>query len=262
MKIYALYFSPTNGTRKVLDILISAWDCEKEYIDLSGRNHSSLDISFSDEDICVVAVPSFSGRVPQFILPKLHKINGNGTKAMLVTAYGNRAFDDTLLELKDTMENCGFICKCAVAAVTRHSVLPQYGKGRPDLDDIEELKQFSVKCKENMKMSFGQANVPGHRPYRKYVSVPIYPKANKQCTNCGLCYKKCPVGAISVNNYRICDRSKCISCLQCVSACPKKARRINSVVLKIAEMKMRKLCSERKKNEIYIPDENEQTAPI
>lgn len=197
MKIYALYFSPTGGTKKVLDILISAWDCEKEYIDLSRSNNLSLDISFSNEDIC------------------------------------------------------------AVAAVTRHSVIPRYGKDRPDLADVEELKQFSLKCKEMMQMSLGQADVPGHRPYRKYISVPIYPKGNKQCTNCGLCYKKCPVGAISDENYRTCDRSKCISCLQCVSACPKKARKINPVVLKIAEVKMKKLCSERKKNEIYIPDEND-----
>lgn len=58
---------------------------------------------------------------------------------MLVTAYGNRAFDDTLLELKDTMKICGFICNCALAAVTRHSVLPKYGEGRQDYDDAEEL---------------------------------------------------------------------------------------------------------------------------
>ena len=34
MKLYALYFSPTGGTKKVLDIFCSAWDCQKEYISL------------------------------------------------------------------------------------------------------------------------------------------------------------------------------------------------------------------------------------
>ncbi|MBQ3543623.1 MAG: 4Fe-4S ferredoxin, partial [Lachnospiraceae bacterium] len=187
MKIYALYFSPTGGTKKVLDILISAWDCEKEYIDLSDRNNASISISFASNDICVVAVPSFSGRVPQFIIPKLRKIQGKGIRAVLVTAYGNRAFDDTLLELKDTMEGCGFICSCAIAAVTRHSVLPRYGEGRPDFADIEELKQFSRKCKEIMEKSSLTVTVPGNRPYRKYVLIPINPKGNKQCINCGLC---------------------------------------------------------------------------
>lgn len=255
MKIYALYFSPTGGTKRVLDILISAWDCEKEYIDLSDRNNSSIKISFSSNDICVVAVPSFSGRVPQFIIPKLREIQGKGIKAMLVTAYGNRAFDDTLLELKDTMEECGFTCSCAIASVTRHSVLSKYGKGRPDSADINELKQFSKKCKEIMEKSSLIVTVPGNRPYRKYVSIPINPKGNKQCINCGLCYRRCPVSAIPYENYQVCDRSKCISCLQCVSVCPEKARQVSYVILKIAELKMRKLCSQRKMNELFIPCE-------
>ena len=255
MKIYALYFSPTGGTKKVLDILVSAWECEKEYIDLSNRNNSSLDISFADNDICVVAVPSFSGRVPQFIIPKLQTLQGSGIKAMLIATYGNRAFDDTLLELKDTMEMCGLICSCAVAAVTRHSVLPKYGEGRPDSDDVEELKQFSVKCKEIMEKYSSTVIVPGNKPYRKYVSIPIKPKANKYCTNCGLCYQKCPVQAIPCENYQTCDTSKCISCIQCVAICPMKSRRINPIILKIAEIKMKNLCKGRKENKLFVPHE-------
>lgn len=252
MKIYALYFSPTGGTKKVLDILISAWNCKKEYIDLSDRDNSVFDITFESQDICVVAVPSFSGRVPQFIIPKLQKLQGKGIKAMLITAYGNRAFDDTLLELKDTMESCGFICSCTVAAVTRHSVMPKYGKGRPDLTDIEELKEFSVKCKRKIEESCDTVIVPGNRPYRKYVSIPIIPKATKQCTNCGICYRRCPVYAIDSGNYHRCDSKKCISCLQCVTVCPRNARQVNPVILKLAEIKMKKLCRERKMNELYV----------
>lgn len=252
MKIYALYFSPTGGTKKTIELLISAWECEKQYIDLSTNNDSILEISFNKNDICVVAVPSFSGRVPGFVVPKLRKLCGNGIKAILVTAYGNRAFDDTLLELKDIMDKCGFLCSCAVAAVTRHSVLPKYGEGRPDSADIEELKQFSVMCKETIEKSFSSVMVPGNRPYRKYVAIPIKPKANKQCINCGICYRKCPVQAIPCDNYQICDKDKCISCLQCVAVCPKKARQINPLILKLAEIKMRKLCNERKPNKLFI----------
>lgn len=254
MKLYALYFSPTGGTRKVLDILLSAWDCEKKYIDLSDRDNSSLNISFGNKDICVVAVPSFSGRVPAFIIPKLRTLQGSGIKSMLITAYGNRAFDDTLIELKDTMETCGFICNCAVAAVTRHSVLPKYGAQRPDSADIEELKHFSFICKSVIEKSSSRAIVPGNKPYRKYVPIPIKPKANKQCINCGLCYQKCPVHAINHDNYQRCDRKKCISCLQCVSVCPKDARHINPIILKLAEIKMKNLCDERKKNLLFTPE--------
>ncbi len=256
MKIYALYFSPTGGTKKVLDILVSSWDCEKKYIDLSSSHESILDISFTNNDICIIAVPSFSGRVPQFIIPKLRQLGGNGAKAMLIATYGNRAFDDTLLELKDTMESCNFICTCAVAAATRHSVLPKYGAGRPDSRDIEELKLFSAKCKEVMDKPLTPIKVPGNKPYREYLSIPIKPKAHKQCTNCGLCYRKCPVHAIPSDNYRSCDKEVCISCLQCVAICPKKARYVNPIVLRIAEIKMKKICSGRKSNVLFIPNTN------
>lgn len=255
MKIYALYFSPTGGTKKVLDILISSWNCDKEYIDLSNKDDSMLDISFANDDICVIATPTFSGRMPQFIIPKLHKLQGNGIKSILITTYGNRGFDDTLLELKDIMESCGFLCSCAVAAVTRHSILPKYGKGRPDFIDVKELKYFSTKCKRIIEHSSTHVIVPGNRPYRKYVSIPITPKGNKQCIKCGLCYQKCPVTAISPENYKICDKNKCISCLQCISVCPKKARQINSIVLKIAELKMYWLCNKKKCNKLYVPNE-------
>ena len=34
MKLYEIYFSPTGGTKKVTEIIGSAWTCEKERIDL------------------------------------------------------------------------------------------------------------------------------------------------------------------------------------------------------------------------------------
>ena len=82
MKLYALYFSPTGGTKKVLDIICSAWDCQKEYIIISDIPQMDLSIAFNENDICIVSVPSFSGRVPQFIIPILQRLHGNKAKAL------------------------------------------------------------------------------------------------------------------------------------------------------------------------------------
>lgn len=255
MKLYALYFSPTGGTKRVLDLVCSAWDCEKEYISLPDMPKMNLSVNFTENDICIVAVPSFSGRVPQFIIPVLRDLHGNKAKSILITAYGNRAFDDTLLELKDTMEQSGFLCYGAIAAVTRHSVMPKFGAGRPDSDDIEELKQFSIRCRDILNGPFSPIDIPGSHPYRKHGSIPFTPKADRHCTNCGLCHQKCPVHAIPDDNYRQCDKDICISCLQCVAVCPQKARHVSALTLKMAEIKLKKLCCGRKPNLLFLPTE-------
>lgn len=252
MKLHAFYFSPTGGTKKVLNTILSVWDCEKRYIDFADKTISFENILFEENDFCIVAVPSYSGRVPQFITPMLQKLKGNGTKAILITTYGNRAFDDTLIELKNTLEFSGFLCVAGLAAVTQHSVMPKYGAGRPDLNDIEELKIFAQKIKNSIAYATTSVNVPGNVPYRKYLSIPIKPKANKLCNECGLCLRRCPVNAISASKIHTVDRNKCISCLQCITICPRQARHVSKPIQRLAEIKMKKLCESKKSNYLYL----------
>lgn len=252
MKVYNMYFSPTGGTRKVLELVSGAWDCDKMAIDLSDRTVSFADLQFGENDVCLVAVPSFSGRVPQFIIPHLKELHGAGTKAILITAYGNRQFDDTLIELKDAMDSAGFRCVGAVAAVTQHSLMPRYGAGRPDVKDAEELREFGKVCREVVETDADAAEVPGDRPYRPYINkLPLKPKVGTGCTECGLCAEKCPVQAITPQDLHNTDLEKCISCMQCVSVCPQNARHISKLIQQIAEFKMRKVCSGRKQNQLF-----------
>lgn len=83
-----------------------------------------------ESDLCLIAVPSFGGRVPEIALSRLREIKGNGASAVLIAVYGNRAIDDTLLELKDTLVPLGFCCIAAVSAVAEHSIMRCYGTGR------------------------------------------------------------------------------------------------------------------------------------
>lgn len=251
-KLYAFYFSPTGGVKNILDIFLSKWNCEKTLIDLSNNKANLSDISFNKDDICVFAVPSFSGRVPQFIIPIISGMDGAAAKAILITAFGNRAFDDTLLELFNTLTESNFLCFAAMAAVTRHSVLPKYGEGRPDSDDISQINEFSEKCRNAVIQGVDSITVSGNFPYRKYQSIPIKPKVGRSCNKCGLCAKGCPVNAINPQKLNKTDKNKCISCLKCVAQCPRHARYINKFILKIADIKMKKLCAGRKENSFFI----------
>ena len=53
MKIYNIYFSPTGGTKKVADMLGSAWREEKQEIDLSVFGKDYTGYVFEKEDICI-----------------------------------------------------------------------------------------------------------------------------------------------------------------------------------------------------------------
>ena len=112
--LYNIYFSPTGGTKKVADILACNLGGEVCEVDVC-RDIENM--TLQAEDVCLVSIPSFAGRVPQIAVKRLKKITGNGAKAILNCVYGNREWDDTLTELQDILEACGFVCMAAVAAV-------------------------------------------------------------------------------------------------------------------------------------------------
>ena len=91
MSIYSILFSPTGGTKKVADCLAAGFGSEVREIDLTNPAADFSSFSFTADDICVVAVPSFGGRVPVPAISRLANMSGNGAKAVLAAVYGNRA---------------------------------------------------------------------------------------------------------------------------------------------------------------------------
>lgn len=252
MSVYGLYFSPTNSTEKIVKIIANEFGSYQE-IDLSERK-TIFNQSFNKEDICIIGVPSYGGRVPSIALERIKSLEGNNAKAVLVVSYGNRAYEDTPRELEECVMNGGFHCIAGITAIAEHSIMHQFATGRPDEADKKELVQFSRKILDKIKntASYDELKLPGSYPYREYKGVPLKPKAGKECTGCGLCAKLCPVGAISVQEPEKTDTKLCISCMRCIHICPDKARKLNSVLLKVASKKMETVCERRKENELFI----------
>lgn len=254
MNCYEIYFSPTGGTKKAAHILAKGIGTNFTEIDMIKYPEKLQQLKFSEEDLCLIAVPSFGGRIPSAAAGQLKKAKGGGAKAILAVAYGNRAIDDTLAELQDILDRAGFTCIAGVEAVAEHSLMRQFGTGRPDGEDEKVLTDYAAKIKGRMDASDTgrKLKLPGNRPYREYNGVPLKPAVNRKCIACGICAKECPAGAIPADRLLTTDKGKCISCMHCVWVCPQKARSCSKLLGFVAGRKLKKHCSGRKENRLYL----------
>ena len=230
MKVFDIVFSPTGGTEKASGYIANTLEGETVAVDLTDSGLGFRTVAMTKEDVAVIAVPS-----------------------VLVCVYGNRAYEDTLVELEDAAKGAGFRVIAAVSAIAEHSIVRQFAAGRPDRQDAAQLAGFANQIQQ--KISAGDASepaIPGDRPYKKAGGTGMVPKATKECTACGACAAACPVGAIDKDDPKRVDKKACISCMRCVAVCPRGARAVNPVMLSAATKMLSKACSERKECELFI----------
>lgn len=253
MKLYDIVFSPTGGTRKVSEYLTEGLGGNAIFVDLTDRKQDFCNVQLMPDDVAVISVPSYGGRVPAVAIERLSHVNAHGTRAVLVCVYGNRAYEDTLVELEDAAKQAGFQVIAAVTAIAEHSIARQFATGRPDTQDAQQLALFTKQIQD--KLSAGNTEEPtisGNRPYKKAGGAGLVPKSTKDCTKCGVCVKECPVQAIDTENPKKVDEKKCISCMRCISICPHSARKVNPVMLSAVGLALKKVCSDRKENELFL----------
>ena len=219
MNITQIVFSPTGGTERAADIITARLGESVLKLDLTDPSADFAEVPFARDSVVLIAVPSYGGRVPAPAAERISKLRGNQTRCVVLTVYGNRAYEDTLLELSDLAVGSGFAVR----------ILEKLRTGAEDAPAI-----------------------PGNRPYRKAGGAGLVPKATKACTGCGLCAEKCPTGAISKQDPKKTDGKACISCMRCVSLCPHGARKASGLMTSIAGMAIKKACAERKSNELFL----------
>lgn len=256
-KIYQVYFSPTGGTKKAAQILTSAMNLETEEMDITDYGEGEEGRRFGPDDMVLFAIPVYGGRVPDTAMEKIRKMSGNNTPVVLMAVFGNRDYDDALLELKNEAASKGFVPAAAIAAVAEHSVMRQFGAGRPDDSDEEQLISYAGKILDRLDSVSSAGWIPefkvkGNLQYKEYHGIPLKPKAGKECKKCGLCSVKCPVRAIPFEAPDKTDHDKCISCMRCISLCPTKARALNKLMLTASSAALSKACKERKENELFV----------
>ena len=247
---YVITFSPTGGVDRAAGMLASRLFDSYETIDISRKPEERKNLTA--DDTALIALPSFSGRCPSLAIENLRMVRGKSTKAIAMIVYGNRAYEDTLIELNDTLVSCGFSVVAGVAALAEHSILRQYASGRPDEEDRKVLEGFAGRIKDKLALkAIGVPVIPGNRPYKAMGGHPT-PITTDSCTKCGICASKCPAQAINASDPTEIDGSKCIGCMRCIKVCPVNAKLVPEATLQGLDARIGKLLEGRKEAELFL----------
>ncbi|MFA5089071.1 MAG: EFR1 family ferrodoxin, partial [Candidatus Omnitrophota bacterium] len=242
-----VYFSPTGTTQNVVRAIARGFAPGSiEEIDITTPAARVRPLQTTNNELLIVGVPVYVGRVPAIVLPWLKAIRAENTPAVCVVLYGNRTYEDALLELKDIVTACGCRAVAGAAFLGEHSFSDAgtpIARGRPDAGDLRRAEEFGKKIHEKIRSgspasAVPEAAIPGQYPYRgdSRLWTEDFIEVGDACTQCGICAAKCPVGAIDPEDSKKTDAKLCVSCCACIRYCPEQARSIRPGRVKDAQL--------------------------
>ena len=249
-KLNLIYFSPTKTTETVLKTISKNLEIpvSSEY----NLAKEKRDLSIGKDSLTIIGIPVYAGRVPLVVEDKLNRIKSDKSPVVIIAVYGNRHYDDALLELKDISEKCGFELLAAGAFIGEHSFSTAkvpIAQKRPDKKDLEQCKQFAraIKNKLGNATLAETIEVPGNYPYRQRNPLPPLNPVTivENCTLCKACEEVCPTSAIDINGSVNTKTEDCIWCCACVKVCPADARIFENEVMDGIRTKLTDLCKDR-----------------
>lgn len=255
--VFAVYFSATGNSG------ICTEAAAREIARISGAAFCAIDLTiwksqppmteFGNADLVVFGAPVYAGRIYAGARERFRKMRGDHTPCVVTVSYGNRHFDDALLELADLAAEQGFLPFAAAALIGRHT----YGEiqtGRPDAADLMEIRAFAgASLEKYAALGPAAAHIPGDRPFRKGGNGGRFrPLTGPACISCGICARDCPEGAISDGDFSSIDTNKCISCFRCIRRCPVGAKYIDSNEYITFAADFTKKLEARRENEFFL----------
>jgi len=137
-------------------------------------------------------------------------------------------------------ESCGKCNPCRIGNKRLHEILCKITEGKGDIEDIDRLKVLSDVIKDTSLCGLGQTSPnpvlstisnfeheylahvkDGKCPAGQCKSLLRYDIVEELCTGCTLCFRNCPVGAITGERRvpHFIDQTLCIKCGVCFEKC-------------------------------------------
>ncbi len=254
---HLIYFSPTGTTKKISTSIAQGLDVKYvTHYDVTLPD-SGFDTVLTD-GVAIIGTPVYAGRVPELFLQRLQTITSKGVPTVLVALYGNREFEDALVELRDIAEVKGFNVVAAGAFIGEHSCSTParpIAAARPTAEDLKLAIQFGKQVEAKITdNAFGTPEINGNVLYKERVQIGgIAPETNKKkCTLCGKCAAVCPTGIITLSDSVTTHAANCIMCCACVKACEVEARPFSHPLIEEKRAILQKNCSTPKAPKVFL----------
>jgi ferredoxin len=258
-----IYFSPTRTTRTILEEIAQGMaGVRVDHRDLTPPAAHTDRWVGAQQTLALIGAPVYAGRLPLVAAERFRRLRGQQTPAALVVVYGNRAYEDALLELRDLAVEAGFRPVAAGAFIGEHSfsrAATPIAAGRPDPEDVKQARAFGERIQQKLRrVPAGEGRprllVPGHNPYREQWALshisPVRDEA--RCVMCGACATVCPMGAVTIGETVTTDASRCIVCCACVKTCPEGAREVTDGRIRQIVERLTLNCRTRREPETYL----------
>jgi flavodoxin len=171
-----VYFSPTGTTKKILEGIAKGTGIENiEHVSMTLPDAVTKPIESFTDELVIIGAPVYAGRLPADAVKRFKRFKAKSTPAVIVVVYGNREYEDALLELTNLSKDFGFIPVSGGAFIGEHSYSTEdlpIANGRPDETDIKKATKFgeAIMQKINEMKTLGDVSplkVPGNFPYKE-----------------------------------------------------------------------------------------------
>lgn len=99
-----IYFSPTGSTKKIAEeIKRGIGDVTAYIVDITKPVVRKQRLQTSENELLIIGAPVYEGRVQENALNWLQTIEAHHTPPVCIVVYGNRAYDDALIQIKNTL---------------------------------------------------------------------------------------------------------------------------------------------------------------
>ena len=257
MVLHNVYFSGKGTTKACADCIASEMGMEvNEYNWLIPADEREK-MNIPQEDVLLFSMPVYGGFIPHICAERVSTLEGNHTPAVIAAVYGNRHYDDALVQKHHVGQGRQIPAGPQGAFLGEHWIFRTVGAGRRDEEDRAAMKEFAGRCRDLLAQrelwEDKKIQVPGKTAYdpSAFKGVPFHPDGDEKCVGCGKCVQVCPQGAISRENPRETDGALCISCGACIAVCPEKARDYHGEAYLAARAGFEEKCAQYRKPEMY-----------